>query len=60
MEADTTAQVLTGPTDTVTKTNKGHGEEKAHTVEVGSLHTLMLESIKLVFQPLHKFLVNVL
>ena len=27
-------------------------------VEVGSLHTLMLESLKLVFQPLHKFLVN--
>jgi hypothetical protein len=29
-----------------------------HTVEVGSLHTLRLESLKLVFQPLHKFLVN--
>uniref|UniRef100_A0A4W5KLZ2 Protein furry C-terminal domain-containing protein n=1 Tax=Hucho hucho TaxID=62062 RepID=A0A4W5KLZ2_9TELE len=28
------------------------------TVEVGSLHTLKLESLKLVFQPLHKFLVN--
>ena len=28
------------------------------TVEVGSLHTLRLESLKLVFQPLHKFLVN--
>ena len=29
-----------------------------HTVEVGSLHTLRLESIKLVFQPLYKFIVN--
>ena len=29
-----------------------------HTVEVGSLQTLRLESLKLVFQPLHKFLVN--
>ncbi|CDQ86430.1 unnamed protein product [Oncorhynchus mykiss] len=29
-----------------------------HTVEVGSLHTLRLESLKLVFQPLHKCLVN--
>ena len=28
------------------------------TVEVGSLHTLRLESLKLVFQPLLKFLVN--
>ena len=28
------------------------------TVEVGSLHTLRLESLKVVFQPLHKFLVN--
>ena len=28
------------------------------TAEVGSLHTLRLESIKLVFQTLHKFLVN--
>ena len=28
------------------------------TVEVGRLHTLWLESLKLVFQPLHKFLVN--
>ena len=27
------------------------------TFEVGSLHTLRLESLKLVFQPLHKFLV---
>ena len=27
-------------------------------VEVGSLYTLRLESLKLVFQPLHKFLVN--
>ena len=29
-----------------------------HTVEVGSLHTLRLESLKLIFQPLHKFIVN--
>ena len=29
-----------------------------HTVEVGSLHTLRLESLELVFQLLHKFLVN--
>ncbi|CDQ58468.1 unnamed protein product [Oncorhynchus mykiss] len=29
-----------------------------YTVEVGSLHTLRLESLKLVFQPLHKCLVN--
>ena len=29
-----------------------------HTVEVGSLHALMLEWLKLVFQPLHTFLVN--
>ena len=29
-----------------------------HTVEVGSLHTLRLESLKLVFQPLHKCIVN--
>ena len=29
-----------------------------HTVEVGSLHTLRLESLKQIFQPLHKFLVN--
>ena len=28
------------------------------TVEVGSLHTLRLESLKLVFQPLHKFPVH--
>ena len=28
------------------------------TVEVGSLDTLRLESLKLVFQPLHTFLVN--
>jgi hypothetical protein len=28
------------------------------TVEVGSLHTLRLESLNLVFPPLHKFLVN--
>ena len=28
------------------------------TVEVGSLHTLRLESLKLVFQPLHKCIVN--
>ena len=28
------------------------------TVEVGSLHTLRLESLKLVLQPLHKFLVK--
>jgi hypothetical protein len=28
------------------------------TVEVGSLHTLRLESLKLVFQPLHTFIVN--
>ena len=27
------------------------------TVEVRSLHTLRLESLKLVFQPLHKFIV---
>ena len=32
--------------------------ELYRTVEVGSLHTLMFESLKLVFQPLHKFLVN--
>ena len=30
----------------------------AHTVEVGSLHTLRLESSKLVFQPIHKLLTN--
>ena len=29
-----------------------------YTVEVGGLHTLRLESLKVVFQPLHKFLVN--
>ena len=29
-----------------------------YTVEVGSLHTLRLESLKLGFQHLHKFLVN--
>ena len=29
-----------------------------YTVEVGGLHTLRLESLKLVFQPLHKLLVN--
>jgi hypothetical protein len=29
-----------------------------YTVEVGSLHKLRLESLKLVFQPLHKLLVN--
>ena len=33
-------------------------EPNPDTVEVGSLHTLRLESLKLVFQPLHKFLVN--
>ena len=31
---------------------------KQDTVEVGSLHTLRLESLKLVYQPLHKFIVN--
>ena len=31
---------------------------QSYTAEVGSLHTLRLESLKLVFQPLHKFLVN--
>ena len=30
----------------------------AAAVEVGSLHTLRLESLKLVFQPIHTFLVN--
>ena len=30
----------------------------SHTVEVGSLQTLRLESLKLVFQPLHKCLVK--
>ena len=29
-----------------------------HTVEVGSLHTHRLESLKLDFQPLHKCIVN--
>ena len=29
-----------------------------YTVEVGSLHTLRLESFQLIFQPLHTFLVN--
>ena len=29
-----------------------------YTVEVRSLHTLRLESLKIVFQPLHKCLVN--
>ena len=29
-----------------------------YTVEVGSLHTFRLESLKLIFLPLHKFLVN--
>ena len=28
------------------------------TVEVGSLHTLRLESLKLLFQPLHTFIFN--
>ena len=32
-------------------------KEKA-TVEVKSLHTLWLESLKLIFQPLHTFLVQ--
>jgi hypothetical protein len=31
---------------------------KRCTVEVGSLHRLRLESLKLVFQPLHKFHVD--
>ena len=34
------------------------GSITLYTVEVGSLHTLRLESLKLVFQPLHKCLVN--
>jgi hypothetical protein len=29
-----------------------------HTVEVGSLQTLRLESLKQIFKPLHKFLVK--
>ncbi|CDQ70050.1 unnamed protein product [Oncorhynchus mykiss] len=33
-------------------------QSKIYIVEVGRLHTLRLESLKLVFQPLHKFLVN--
>ena len=32
--------------------------EEPYTVEVGSLHTLRLESLRLVFQTLHTFLVN--
>ena len=45
-------------------TTPGHAPDEVadgvytHTVEVGSLHTLRLESLKLVFQPLHKFLSN--
>ena len=31
---------------------------KTYTFEAGSLHTLRLESLKFVFQPLHKFLLN--
>ncbi|CDQ99354.1 unnamed protein product, partial [Oncorhynchus mykiss] len=31
---------------------------RIYTVEVGSLHALRLESLKLIFQPLHKFLVT--
>uniref|UniRef100_A0A4W5RSJ3 Uncharacterized protein n=1 Tax=Hucho hucho TaxID=62062 RepID=A0A4W5RSJ3_9TELE len=34
------------------------GKGEIHTVEVGRLHILRLESLKPVFQPLHKFLVN--
>ena len=32
--------------------------QTASTVEIGSLHTLRLESFKLVFQPLYKCFVN--
>ena len=32
--------------------------QDGYTVEVGTVHTLRLEPLKLVFQPLHKFLVN--
>ena len=32
--------------------------DATHTVEVGSLHTLRLESLKLIFQPFHKCLVK--
>uniref|UniRef100_A0A673Y0M1 60S ribosomal protein L36a n=1 Tax=Salmo trutta TaxID=8032 RepID=A0A673Y0M1_SALTR len=46
------------PRGTQTVQLSSHGGLGQHTVEVGSLHTLSLESLKLVFQPLHKFLVN--
>ena len=36
----------------------GTGTDPVYTVEVGRLHTLRLESLKCVFQPLHKFIVN--
>ena len=36
--------------------NGREGRGHVCTVEVVSLHTLRLESLKLVFQPLHKFL----
>ena len=35
-----------------------HVQYSIYTVEVRSLHTLRLESLKLVFQPLHKCIVN--
>ena len=38
--------------------NYVYGIGKKSTVEVGNVHTLSLESLKLVFQPLHPFLVN--
>ena len=62
--------VIIGKTSKQTQENQETGEtgkrestlvrktENTGTVEVGSLHTLRLESLKLVFQPLHKFLVN--
>ena len=38
--------------------DKHYSKRQRDTVEVRSLHTLRLELLKLVFHPLHKFLVN--
>ena len=45
-------------TETCTDYERHSSSTHTHTVEVGSLHTLRLESLKLLFQPLHKFLVH--